>query len=567
MLAAGAVILVLGTSEVFVAEDLAFMGLTREGLDAVNPRLVPLIAHDRAGFGGGLATTGLILLACAWYARPARAFHQALLLAGIAGFGCAIGVHFVEGYTNPIHLAPAFAGAFLFGISSLCETIGHRSGLRAKPAVKALAVALVLLGAPAVASAQTPSVREEANIYGRPGWVLENGKIRVELLRGGGHIAALRLVSTDPRLSINPMFVPAGEGYMGHLVCFPHYGPASAEERAQGLNGHGEAGSVDWQQTRTPQIAADGLTFFYGAELPKTQYKIERSVTLKAGETAVHVEEWIENLASYDRPYNHNQHVTFGAPFVTPGRNIVDMSGTRGMTDPVRTAGGKWTEGQLFQWPNAPPRGGIELSLRDFHAIPGGQVYTPVLTDRSKPQGWFTIFSADHPLLVGYIFPSDEHPWIIDWQNRPRADVAAGTARGIVFGTSPFDEGLRKSVERAHLLGAPTFKFIGARQRISRTFTIFVREVPVGFPGVRDVRIENGEVRLYFLSPEQTTSGTSRAETNRHGRIRSKSARQLQGHVSCCDGISPRASRRSTSSTRNGPASTFPYRRSSSRPS
>jgi hypothetical protein len=353
--------------------------------------------------------------------------------------------------------------------------------------------------AAAVASAQTPAIREESNIHGRPGWVLENGTMRVGVLRGGGHIAELRLISTNPRLSINPLFIPAprpgasGGGYMGHLVCFPYYGPASAEERAQGLSGHGEAGSVEWQQTRPPQIDAQGITFFYGADLPKTQYKIERALTLTAGESMLRVEEWIENLASYDRPYNRNQHATFGAPFVMPGRSILDMSGTRGITDATRTAGSKWAEGRLFEWPDAPTRDGVELSLGDFHAIPGGQVYTPVLADRSKPQGWFTLYNPDYPLLVGYLFPAADHPWIVDWQNQPRADTTEGMARGIEFGTSPFDEGLRKSVERATLLGASTYKFIGARQRLSTTFTIFLREISQGFKGVADVSIENGK--------------------------------------------------------------------------
>jgi hypothetical protein len=342
--------------------------------------------------------------------------------------------------------------------------------------------------------AQRPAVREDSNIYGRPGWVLENGTIRAGLLRGGGHIAEVRLLSNNPRLSINPMFIPVGDGYMGHLVCFPHYGPASADERAQGLRGHGEAGSVEWQQTRPPQIDPKGITFFYGADLPKTQYKIERAVTLATGQSTVHVEEWIENLALYDRPYNRNQHATFGPPFVTRGRNILDLSGTRGITDAVRTAGAKWSAGQLFQWPNAPRGDDIELSLRDFLAIPGGQAYTPVLVDRSQSLSWFTLYNADYPLLVGYMFPTDDHPWIIDWQNQPRLDVTTGTARGIEFGTSPFDEGLRKSVERAQMLGAPTYKFIAARQRLSTTFTIFLREIPEGFAGVRDVRIEDGEV-------------------------------------------------------------------------
>jgi len=162
------------------------------------------------------------------------------------------------------------------------------------------------------------------------------------------------------------------------------------------------------------------------------------------------------------------------------------------MTDPTRTAGGKWAAGRLFQWPDAPTADNVALSLRDFHAIPGGQVYNPVLTDRSKPESWFTMYNEDYPLLVGYVFPSDDDPWIIDWQNRPDGGGPAGTARGIEFGTSPFDEGLRKSVERGQLLGIPTYRFIAAGQRVSTTFTIFLQEIPANFPGVSSVRLENG---------------------------------------------------------------------------
>jgi hypothetical protein len=124
---AGLVILYFGSTKVFVAEDLGFLGLTREALDAINPRLVPLIAHDRAGFGGGLATVGVLLLICGWFAPPSRAFHQAVLVAGTAGFGFAIGTHFVEGYVNPVHLAPAFMGAVLFLTSIVCEILGSRA--------------------------------------------------------------------------------------------------------------------------------------------------------------------------------------------------------------------------------------------------------------------------------------------------------------------------------------------------------------------------------------------------------------------------------------------------------
>jgi acyl dehydratase len=48
------------------------------------------------------------------HARPSRSFRQVLLISALAGFGSAIGIHFVIGYTNMKHLAPAFAGAAIF---------------------------------------------------------------------------------------------------------------------------------------------------------------------------------------------------------------------------------------------------------------------------------------------------------------------------------------------------------------------------------------------------------------------------------------------------------------------
>jgi hypothetical protein len=111
---AGLTIATIGTFVVFVPQDLDFIGLTRSQLDAIDPRLVPLIAHDRSGFGGGLATTGLTVLACVWCGRPSRSQWDTLALAGIAGFGAAIGIHGLVGYTDLSHVGPAMLGAGVF---------------------------------------------------------------------------------------------------------------------------------------------------------------------------------------------------------------------------------------------------------------------------------------------------------------------------------------------------------------------------------------------------------------------------------------------------------------------
>jgi hypothetical protein len=356
----------------------------------------------------------------------------------------------------------------------------------------------------AALGAQVPTLRADQDVQGRKGWVLETNRIHIGLLQNGGHIAEIRLISDNPRLAINPMFIPTGNGYMGHMVCFPNFGPASPEERQNGIGGHGEANGVVWQQTRPPKIDAQSLTFFYGADLPKTQYRIERAITLKRGTTTIHVEEWVENLTPYDRPYNYAQHPTFGAPFVAPQKNVLDMSGTKGMTDPRRTAGNQWGAAREFLWPNVPRENGATVSLREFHGTPAGQAYTAILADPSRPTNWFTLFNTDYPLLIGYLFPTADNPWILDWQNVPRADDTAGTARAVLFGTSPFDEGQRKSVERGQLFSTPSYKFIAARQRLSTTYDIFLAEIASGFAGAQDVRMENGAITI-------TERGTGRS--------------------------------------------------------
>ncbi|HWA96850.1 MAG TPA: hypothetical protein VG713_00085 [Pirellulales bacterium] len=113
---AGLTISAIGMTSVFVPQDLAYMGLPADALHAINPKLVPLIAHDRAGFGGGLCSGGIALLATILFARPSRDLWEILAVIGVVGFSAAIGVHFTIGYTDPIHLAPACAGAALYAV-------------------------------------------------------------------------------------------------------------------------------------------------------------------------------------------------------------------------------------------------------------------------------------------------------------------------------------------------------------------------------------------------------------------------------------------------------------------
>lgn len=113
---AGITICKVGTSTVFVNEDLMFMHTTAHDLLAHNDRLLPAIAHDRAGFGGSLVTAGIAVLITALrgYRQGEGWVWWTLLIAGLPGFVSTLAIHFHIGYTNMFHLLPAYIASFMF---------------------------------------------------------------------------------------------------------------------------------------------------------------------------------------------------------------------------------------------------------------------------------------------------------------------------------------------------------------------------------------------------------------------------------------------------------------------
>lgn len=376
----------------------------------------------------------------------------------------------------------------------------------------------VLLAFAALLPAQQKLTVTEETVYGRPAWVLSNGLIRVALLPGGGHIAEVRFPD-----GVNPMRVPhyptidpdkyeparhdevygtnphrwLSAGYMGHLLCFPFYGPPSSawEEKAQ-LGNHGEAPIVRWRE-REREIGQDAITFRYGADLVKTQYTVERTIRLPKGKAYFHVEEWIENLAHYDRPFQWMQHATFGPPFIEPGQTMLDASATRGLTAQGTTSLRPNTE---FAWPMGMDANGAAADLRPMQPQANAGTYSALLMDPARTVQFFTLHHPKLKLLIGYTFPTETNPWLADWQENRRNTSSPWNgqvvARGMEFGNSPFAEGLKKAVERGSLFGVPAYSWIGAREKRRTDFTVFVEKIEGDYRGTRDVRMEGGEPKL-----------------------------------------------------------------------
>jgi len=371
---------------------------------------------------------------------------------------------------------------------------------------------LFLLTLCATLFAQSASFHQDT-LHGRRAFVLENGRMRVSTLPGGGFIGEIRFISDDPKKSVNPMRVPhyptidpyaydiardgdlygtgiqrrLMSGYMGHFLCFPHFAASSPAEFRQDYEQHGEALAVEWKlQGAEPR--AGGVTLRYSADLPMTRYRVERSITLPADETVAYVEESVENLLPFDRPMQWVQHVTFGPPFLELNKTYADAS----VAKAVLRRGTEMTA--EASWPRLQDADGQTVDLRVF----SGRSNT-WLTDQSKPRVWFTMYNSDYPVLIGYIFESAPNPWVFDWQENQRATEKPWNgkviARAVCIGDSTVS-GLRNAVEKGSALGVPVYSWIEARQRRTQHYVFFLAEIPPGYKGVADLRTEGGRIVL-----------------------------------------------------------------------
>ena len=113
LLLGGLVISIIGITKVFVTTDISFLCMDIKMLRSISDMLIPVIAHDRAGFGSALISTGLLVLCLSlWGFRAGeRWLYFSFAFGALPAFFAGIGTHFAIGYTSFVHLIPLY---FLF---------------------------------------------------------------------------------------------------------------------------------------------------------------------------------------------------------------------------------------------------------------------------------------------------------------------------------------------------------------------------------------------------------------------------------------------------------------------
>lgn len=363
----------------------------------------------------------------------------------------------------------------------------------------AFAMRLIALAALCLIPATPTPAQPTLSYEGRPAILLANDKLELTVLPKGG--AFVRLILKEDTQKISPIWDPlryaretGQDGFgdsVGHFLCVDGFGPTSAEEKAAGLDGHGEAHRLPWK-TRFYDKKGNTLALTQAVTLPILQENYERTIRLVDGEHVVQVQSQLENLLAFDRPVNWAEHATIGAPFLEPGVTVVDMPARQASTRPYVEGwkvNHRLASGKAFKWPLAPGRQGGKVDMRLTPSKMGSGDHTTTLLDPANKLVWVTAFNPAKRLMLGYVFRPEEFPWLQTWEHYPED---GRSARGLEFSTQPYDVPRREAVSTGTMFGAPAYRWLPAKSKIEARYLMFYTRTPEGMRHVDEIRLENG---------------------------------------------------------------------------
>lgn len=336
-----------------------------------------------------------------------------------------------------------------------------------------------------------------------PAVALSNDKLNLTLMLKGSTLANIVLKDDPGKLSPlwNPMRMarelrrqPHFDGGAGVFVCVDGFGPVSAEEKAAGLSGHGEAHSQMFAVESRREGKSNSVTM--RANLPIVHETFTRTFKIADGENVVLVDSELENQLGFDRPVNWAEHATIGSPYLASGETVVDISGSRSRTRPYDQPDNGQSARRLapskdFTWPLAPGLHGESIDLRETPENAHYLDHATTLMDPNRELEWATAINTKKGLLLGFIFRRAEYPWLQYWGNYPSTGKFS---RGMEFGTQPFDVPRREAISTGTMFDTPTYRWLPAKSKITTRFIVFYTRVPEGLQKVDDVRMENGQI-------------------------------------------------------------------------
>jgi hypothetical protein len=317
--------------------------------------------------------------------------------------------------------------------------------------------------------------------------ILENSSTVLQLNAEGGSYSNFRLKD----LPVNPInwetTDPEQPPFKGHFLCFDRWGPPTGAEKANGFRHHGEVNTQKWQIVQKPQKTNNITKCVMSCRLPMGGLKLTRTVELPEGEPVFFVSEEIKNLNQYGRMFNIVQHVTLAPPFLDPN-TLFDNNTEKGFED--KEDGSLNQEKPVLKWPEV-RHNHKKINLRKFQ-----DEWPRVSTfafPRNEKYGWVTAANPEQNLLLGYIWETEDYPWINFWRHM---EGGIPVAFGMEFGTTGLHEPFPVVAKKAKIFDRNIFEFIDAGEVIRKSFSAFLTKIPSNYRGVKKIELTESAIIL-----------------------------------------------------------------------
>lgn len=347
----------------------------------------------------------------------------------------------------------------------------------------------------------------------RSAWRIENNRLRVTVLEGGGHLAEV-VLKTESGDSLNPLWIPPWpsidpwtydrekhgdmygadsgaallSGIMGHNLCFDYWGAPSKTEFEAGMADHGE---VSW--TPGEKISQDESSLVHKLDLKDSGTAITRTMRLADGQSVLYVEETASNKLGLDRAFGWVQHATFGPPFLDPEHTFFDASATKG------DLGEAEDYKPLPDWPVGSPDQ-REQDYRRFAPEPPSRKMAYFLLDDSREVEFITAINTEHRLLMAYVFLRKDYPWMMVWEENRDIQLppwnGKAMTRGMEFGNTRIPGTAQAYFAKPEMYGTRTFGWLDAKGELTARYLVVMATVPEGFDAVSDVRLDGSEIEI-----------------------------------------------------------------------
>jgi len=311
---------------------------------------------------------------------------------------------------------------------------------------------------------------------------MENSKIELLVNLNGGSYFDFHLKN----LPINPInwrgSKPGELVYMGHFLCFDRWGPPSATEKANGFRHHGEVNTQSWKLLTASKIKDGPSTCSMMCQLPMAGLQLTRKIEISVDEPVFFVTEEIKNINKNGRMFNVVQHVSIAPPFLDKS-TMFDNNSLQGFED---IGDGSLNQDEtILKWPQA-DHNGEKVNLRQFEGD-WPNISSFVYSQNDK-YGWVTACNPSEKLMLGYIWKTEDYPWINFWRSM---ENGVPMAFGMEFGTSGLHEPFPVVAKKGKIFDRNIYAFIDANEVISKSFTAFLAKIPEDYNGVEKIEITN----------------------------------------------------------------------------